>query len=134
VFNRTSHRCAVTRSVASGTVDADEVTRFNQLASGWWNTTTALHTLNRLRVPLIRDALTRQQAALFQNVHDSATPLKGMTVLDVGCGGGILSEVLVKNYSFSVRDTDTRSLEGCILPEEEIFYCSNRSVCMQIYI
>jgi len=55
-----------------------------------------LHKLNSLRVPLIRNAMVRHQAAMLQhhpNVVDSATPLKGVTVLDVGCGGGILSEV-----------------------------------------
>jgi len=79
------------RDVTSSTVDADEVTTFNRLASGWWDSSTVLHTLNRLRVPLIRDALMRQQNP--PGALDSATPLKGMTVLDVGCGGGILSEV-----------------------------------------
>ena len=77
-------------------MDTDEVTRFNRLASGWWDSITVLHTMNRLRVPLIRDALIRQQATLLKStvkaLH-SATPLRGITILDVGCGGGILSEV-----------------------------------------
>jgi len=79
-------------------VDTDEVATFNRLAAGWWDSTTVLHTMNRLRIPLVRDAMVRQKAALSKissETEDSATPLKGMTVLDVGCGGGILSEVFL---------------------------------------
>ena len=97
-----AHRCISVRGVASSTVDADEVTRFNRLASGWWDSTTILHTMNSLRVPLVRDAMIRQQAAALKNFPkplDSATPLKGMTVLDVGCGGGILSEVFLLQFA-----------------------------------
>ena len=86
------------RGIASSTVDTDEVTRFDHLASSWWDTVTVLHTMNRLRVPLIRDAMIRQKAAVLKNLPralDSATPLTGMTILDVGCGGGILSEVFL---------------------------------------
>ena len=79
------------------------MTTFNRLASGWWDTTTALHTMNSLRVPLIRNAMVRHQAALLHNAVDSATPLKGMTILDVGCGGGILSEVFCSVLFCSIQ-------------------------------
>jgi len=91
------------RVVSSTTLDTDEVTRFSQLAAGWWDTTrsgglVALHKMNQLRVPLIRDALVRQRSATSNSppsaLH-SSTPLAGITVLDVGCGGGILSEVFL---------------------------------------
>ena len=89
------------RGISSGTVDEDEVTRFNQFASDWWGDTgrdefATLHAMNRLRVPLVRDAVIRQHAATLKSLPkalDSSTPLAGMKILDVGCGGGILSEV-----------------------------------------
>lgn len=103
------------RGVTSSTVDTDEITRFNHLASGWWDSThggenAALHAMNRLRVPLIRDALIRQRATMLKSPSqalDSAAPLEGMTILDVGCGGGILSEVpCVLHYSLLVTSYD----------------------------
>lgn len=77
------------------------MTRFSHLAAGWWDTTrggelAVLHRMNKLRVPLIRDAIIRQQSSTSVSslsALDSSAPLTGMTVLDVGCGGGILSEV-----------------------------------------
>ena len=54
----------------------------------------ALHNMNELRVPLIRDAMVDLVAASGM-LRDGTRPLKGVTILDVGCGGGILSEVYI---------------------------------------
>ena len=52
--------------------------------------------LNELRVPLIRDALVSQRQQLCPDEPVSkALPLKGMKIVDVGSGGGILSEVKI---------------------------------------
>ena len=74
-----------------GTVDADELRHFSENAHAWWDEGgefSALHTMNRLRVPLIRDALVRDI-----NFENPAQCLSGFNILDVGCGGGILTEV-----------------------------------------
>jgi 2-polyprenyl-6-hydroxyphenyl methylase/3-demethylubiquinone-9 3-methyltransferase len=73
------------------TIDADEVSRFAALAETWWDESgpmAPLHTLNPLRIAFIRDAL----------VSDAAgrRPLKGLRILDVGCGGGLLCEPLAR--------------------------------------
>ena len=78
------------------TVDQEEVKKFSRLANKWWDQRgefAALQTLNELRVPLIRDGLTSQD--LTYSKTSSTKPLEGYSVLDIGCGGGILAEVIV---------------------------------------
>ena len=85
-----------TKSNGNGsTVDQEEVAKFSRLANKWWDQRgefAALQTLNALRIPLIRDGLTSQD--LTYSKTSSTKPLEGYTVLDIGCGGGILAEVI----------------------------------------
>ena len=73
------------------TLDPQEAARFEALAERWWDASGPfwpLHRLNRLRVEWIR----ARAAAHFGRDPASAAPLAGLRVLDIGCGGGILSE------------------------------------------
>lgn len=79
------------RPIAQTTLDQEEVNKFSLLAELWWDEAgefEALHSMNELRVPLIRDALINKQSTSY----NSTQPLKGLRILDVGSGGGILSE------------------------------------------
>jgi 2-polyprenyl-6-hydroxyphenyl methylase/3-demethylubiquinone-9 3-methyltransferase len=76
-------------------VDRDEVARFAALADEWWNPRgkmAPLHKFNPVRLGFIRD----QACAQFGRDGSALDCLKGLTFLDVGCGGGIVSEPLAR--------------------------------------
>jgi 2-polyprenyl-6-hydroxyphenyl methylase/3-demethylubiquinone-9 3-methyltransferase len=76
-------------------VDPDEVAYYERLAQTWWDASGPfwpLHRLNRLRVVYLRQFL----AEYFQRDASLPQPLAGINVLDVGCGGGILSEAMAR--------------------------------------
>jgi 2-polyprenyl-6-hydroxyphenyl methylase/3-demethylubiquinone-9 3-methyltransferase len=84
------------RSPASApTVDDAEVARFSALADEWWDPRgkmAPLHKFNPVRLAYIRDAACRR----FGRDAKRLDCLKGLRVLDIGCGGGILSEPLAR--------------------------------------
>ena len=74
-------------------VDADEIAKFSQIADKWWDKNgefKPLHDINPLRLGYI----------------DSFAQLAGKRVLDVGCGGGILSESMAKRGAAHVTGID----------------------------
>ena len=76
-------------------VDTAEVARFQRLAKAWWDPTgefRPLHQIGPARLAFVRDALTRH----FRHDTGGRYPLKGLTALDVGCGGGLMSEPLAR--------------------------------------
>ncbi len=77
------------------TVDPAEVAKFEAMAAEWWDPNgkfKPLHMLNPCRL----DYITSQIAGEFD--RDLATPLpfKGLRILDIGCGGGLLSEPMAR--------------------------------------
>ncbi|CAI5662860.1 unnamed protein product [Oreochromis niloticus] len=111
------------RSASHSTVDPDELRKFQSLANKWWDEQgefAALHAMNDLRVPFIRfhSQLISTKLNTFWryldprdrwltlpaspkdnllNVHRArhpGKPLAGLKILDVGCGGGLLTEPL----------------------------------------
>jgi 2-polyprenyl-6-hydroxyphenyl methylase/3-demethylubiquinone-9 3-methyltransferase len=78
-------------SEKQSSVDPQEAARYSALADTWWDPKGPfwpLHRLNKLRVVYIREKLSE----LFQRDSQTEKPLTGLRTLDIGCGGGILSE------------------------------------------
>ncbi len=76
-------------------VDPDEVAKFAALAEEWWDPGgkfAPLHRLNPLRLSFIRDRI----AAHLNRDPLGERPLAGLSVLDIGCGGGLLCEPLAR--------------------------------------
>ena len=83
------------RAKPRGTVDPAEVERFSALAAEWWDPRgkmAPLHKFNPVRIGYIRD----QAAARFDRDPNKLDSMKGLRVLDIGCGGGLLSEPLAR--------------------------------------
>ena len=81
---------------ADPTLDLREVERFERLAGAWWDPNgkfRPLHQQGPARLRFIRDALVRH----FKRPPEGGIkPLQGLSVLDVGCGGGLVSEPLAR--------------------------------------
>jgi 2-polyprenyl-6-hydroxyphenyl methylase/3-demethylubiquinone-9 3-methyltransferase len=76
---------------ARTTIDQVEVDRFAAMAAEWWDPTgkfKPLHKFNPVRLRFIRDRVSTH----FGRDPLSHQPLKGLRFLDIGCGGGLLSE------------------------------------------
>ena len=83
------------RQPRADSVDEEEVTRFSRLSGQWWDAhgpMAALHKLNPVRLAYIRD----RTAAHFCREASRLDSLAGLTILDIGCGGGILAEPLAR--------------------------------------
>ena len=87
-----------------GSVDPEDVARFSRIAAEWWDPKgkfAPLHRFNPVRLRFIRDqALTR-----FDRDEMSVKPFEGLSLLDIGCGGGLLCEPMTR-LGFSVTGVD----------------------------
>jgi len=80
---------------AHTTVDPAEIERFSRISEEWWDPAgkfAPLHRLNPLRIGYIR----YRAASHWQRDPLSGTPLHGLSLLDIGCGGGLLSEPMAR--------------------------------------
>lgn len=79
----------------STSVDTAEIERFSKLADEWWDAKGpygALHQLNPVRIGYLLDHAARH----FGLDAKSKRPLQGLTLVDIGCGGGLLSEPMAR--------------------------------------
>jgi len=79
----------------ANTIDQGEIEKFQAMAAEWWDPNgkfKPLHMLNPTRLDYIID----QIAAEFGRDPKAAAPFAGLRILDIGCGGGLLSEPMAR--------------------------------------
>jgi 2-polyprenyl-6-hydroxyphenyl methylase / 3-demethylubiquinone-9 3-methyltransferase len=88
----------------SPSVDEREIDKFSRLAEEWWNPDgkfRPLHKFNPTRLQFIREIA----LAHFDRDPKSLSPFGGLKLLDIGCGGGLLSEPMSR-LGFDVLGVD----------------------------
>ncbi|MHA6344060.1 bifunctional 2-polyprenyl-6-hydroxyphenol methylase/3-demethylubiquinol 3-O-methyltransferase UbiG [Roseivivax sp. CAU 1761] len=76
-------------------VDAAEVAKFEAMAADWWDPAGKFRPLHQMN-PCRLDYVVAQIAAEFGRDTSAARPFDGLAMLDVGCGGGLLSEPMAR--------------------------------------
>ncbi len=78
----------------TNTVNKTEINKFNKLAEEWWDPEGSfkpLHKFNPIRIKYIKDKITQHF-----NIKSKNMPLKNINILDIGCGGGLISVPMKK--------------------------------------
>ena len=80
---------------SAASIDQDEIAQFSRHADEWWNPEGALrplHKINPTRLEFIRDEVTQH----FGLKAGTSDVFKGLSILDIGCGGGLLCEPMAR--------------------------------------
>ena len=78
----------------NSTINKKEIEKFSRMAEEWWNPSgkfKPLHKFNPIRIAYIRDNIIKTS-----KLKDKNNPLKKIKILDIGCGGGLLSEPMYR--------------------------------------
>ena len=73
----------------TSTINKTEIGKFNKLSAEWWDPEGSfkpLHKFNPIRIKYIRDSIIQ-----YFNIKSKNIPLKNINILDIGCGGGLIS-------------------------------------------
>ena len=76
------------------TINKQEIAKFSKIATEWWNPEgkfKPLHKFNPIRIKYIKDNIIKN----FK-LNSTVKPLKKIDILDIGCGGGLLSEPMCR--------------------------------------
>ena len=76
------------------TINKKEIEKFSKIAAEWWDPNgkfKPLHKFNPVRIKYIKDNIIKKF-----NLNSSNKPLKTINILDIGCGGGLLSEPMCR--------------------------------------
>ena len=79
----------------STTINKEEIQKFSRLAEEWWDVNgkfKPLHMFNPIRIEYITENIIKH----FKLKKNKANYLKGLNILDIGCGGGLISEPMAR--------------------------------------
>ena len=77
------------------TINKEEIQKFSELASEWWNPEgkfKPLHMFNPIRIEYIKEKIINH----FNLSHEKFSPFSNLSILDIGCGGGLISEPMAR--------------------------------------
>ena len=104
--------------MSNNTINKEEVEKFNKIAEEWWDPNgkfKPLHKFNPIRISYIKESIIN---TFKLNNHDK--PLDNINILDVGCGGGLLSEPMSRLGAKVVGiDASSRNIEVAKLHAKE---------------
>jgi len=92
------------RSASAASVDEAEMAKFARMAAEWWDPNgkfAPLHKFNPVRLQFIRELAVER----FKRDQRALKPFEGLSLLDIGCGGGLLSEPMAR-LGFDVLGAD----------------------------
>jgi len=99
-----------TDEMVDATVDSEEIARFAAQAASWWDLAGSfqpLHRLNPARLQFIRDELITH----FGRDPRSLTPFAGLSLCDIGCGGGLIAEPMARlGFAVGAIDADEEAI------------------------
>ena len=92
------------------TINKKEIEKFSKIADEWWNIEgkfKPLHKFNPLRIKYIKE-----KVMIHYNLSSKSKPLKNIELLDIGCGGGLLSEPMCRlGANVTALDASQRNIE-----------------------
>ena len=80
--------------MAINTINKEEIEKFSLLAEEWWNPEgkfKPLHKFNPIRIEYIKNSIIKEF-----NIKNKIKPLSNLEILDIGCGGGLLTEPMYR--------------------------------------
>tara|TARA_B100000676_G_C18068395_1_gene842596 strand:+ start:1903 stop:2631 length:729 start_codon:yes stop_codon:yes gene_type:complete len=80
--------------MANNTINKEEIDKFSRMSEEWWDPEgkfKPLHKFNPIRIEYIKDNIAKKF-----NIKNKAKPFSNLDILDIGCGGGLLTEPMYR--------------------------------------
>ena len=105
--------------MTNSNIDPEEIEKFERMAEEWWKEEgnfRLLHQFNPIRISYIKDLV-----SLYHNKPNPEKPLQDISILDVGCGGGLLAEPMCRlGAKVTGIDASTKNIKVAALHAEKM--------------